>query len=108
MRIIDENGIEITEYDLTKGHLISDKIISVHHDAVPGVEEVSHYEKTAEYKNGGVDMKKVIDTAYVAPVEAYDEYEEVQRYILYTEEEIAKNLKNAKEEKTKYMDEIST
>lgn len=108
MRIIDENGIEITEYDLTKGHLISDKIISVHHDAVPGVKEVSHYEKTAEYKNGGVDVKKVIDTAYVAPVEAYDEYEEVQRYILYTEEEIAKNLKNAKEEKTKYMDEIST
>ena len=34
MRIIDENGIEITEYDLTKGHLISDKIISVHHDAL--------------------------------------------------------------------------
>lgn len=88
MKIIDSNGVEIANPDLTKGYL-KQETQTVHHDAVAGVEEVSHYETIAEYPNGGKDARKVVDVPGVAAKEAYDEEVEVQRYILYTAEELA-------------------
>lgn len=88
MKIIDSNGIEIANPDLTKGYL-KQETQTVHHDAVAGVEEVSHYETIAEYPNGGKDVRKVVDVPGVAAKEAYDEEVEVQRYVLYTAEELA-------------------
>ena len=43
MKIIDSNGVEIANPDLTLGYL-KPETQTIHHDAVEGVEEVSHYE----------------------------------------------------------------
>ena len=88
MKIIDSNSNPIEAPDLTKGYLKPDTQ-TIHHDAVAGVEEVSHYETIAEYSNGGKDVRKVVDVPGVAAKGAYDEEVEVQRYVLYTAEELA-------------------
>lgn len=100
MKIIDSNGVEISSPDLTKGYLKPDTQI-IHHDAVAGVEEVSHYETIREYPNGGKDVKKVVDVKAVPAQGAYDEEVEVQRYILYTAEELAAQEKARKEAEEK-------
>lgn len=43
-------------------------------------------EKTCQ----GIDLKQVIDIEHADAQEAYDEYQEIYRYILYTEEELEK------------------
>ena len=97
MQIIDDKtGAVIDSPDLTKGYLKSETQ-TVHHDAVAGVEEVSHYETIAEYPNGGKDVRKVVDVPGVAAQDAYDEEVEVQRYVLYTAEELAAQEKARKE-----------
>lgn len=100
MKIIDSNGVEIATPDLTKGSL-KQETQTIHHDAVEGVEEVSHYETIAEYPNGGKDVKKVVDVPGVAAQDAYDEEVEVQRYVLYTAEELAAQEKARKEAEEK-------
>lgn len=54
-----------------------------------GVEEVSHYETVTEYPGGGRDVQKVIDVPGVTAQAAWTEQVPVQRYIRYTEEELA-------------------
>lgn len=88
MRVIDSNGVEIANPDLTKGYL-KPETQTVRHDAVEAVKEVSHYETIAEYPNGGKDVRKVVDVPGVTAKDAYDEEVDVQRYILYTSEELA-------------------
>lgn len=88
MKIIDSNGVEIANPDLTLGYLKPEPQ-TIHHDAVEAVEEVSHYETIAEYPNGGKDVRKVVDVPGVAAKDAYDEEVDVQRYILYTADELA-------------------
>lgn len=88
MKIIDSNGVEIANPDLTKGYL-KPATQTIHHDAVAGVEEVSHYETLAEYPNGGKDVQKVVDVPGVEAKDAWDEEEQVQVYHLYTAEELA-------------------
>jgi hypothetical protein len=100
MKIIDSNGVEIANPDLTKGYL-KQETQTVHHDAVAGVEEVSHYETIAEYPNGGKDVRKVVDVPGVAAKGAYDEEVEVQRYVLYTAEELTAQEKARKEAEEK-------
>lgn len=87
MKIIDSNGVEIANPDLTKGY-IKQETQTIHHDAVAGVEEVSHYEYKT-YPNGGRDRWKVVDVPGVDPQPAWDEEVPVQRYIRYTAEELA-------------------
>lgn len=96
MNIIDEHGIPIENPDLTKGYL-KQETKTVHHDAVAGVEEVSHYETLAEYPNGGKDVRKVVDVPGVEAKDAWDEEEQVQVYHVYTAEELAEQEK-AREE----------
>lgn len=100
MNIIDEHGSPIDNPDLAKGYL-KQETQTIHHDAVEAVEEVSHYETEtlpdgtpaiyydADGREKGRDVRKVVDVPGVAAQEAYDEEVEVQRYILYTEEELA-------------------
>lgn len=100
MRIIDIDGVEIANPDLTLGYL-KPETQTVHHDAVEAVEEVSHYETEtlpdgtpaiyydADGREKGRDVRKVVDVPGVAAQEAYDEEVEVQRYILYTADELA-------------------
>lgn len=100
MKIINSNGSPIEAPDLTKGYL-KPETQTIHHDAVAGVEEVSHYETIAEYPNGGKDVRKVVDVPGVAAQDAYDEEVEVQRYILYTADELAAQEKARKEAEEK-------
>ena len=99
MKIIDINGNPMETPDLSLGWL-EDKPQTIHHDAVAGVEEVSHYETAtlpdgapaiyydADGREKGRDVRKVVDVPGVAAKEAYDEEVEVQRYVLYTAEEL--------------------
>lgn len=90
MKIIDENGNEIINPDLDGGFLSEDKILVARHDAIEGVEEIGHYETVAEYPNGGKDIEWVIDSPSAPPSDAWDEYEDVYRYIRYDSSEIAR------------------
>lgn len=90
MRILDTNGNEVQNPDLTLGYLTQDRILIAHHDAVEPVQGRYHY----EYDEGGANLRQVIDVESVAGHEAYDEYEDIQRYILYTPEEYENMHKN--------------
>lgn len=100
MRIFDENGIEIENPDFALGHLKPDQMFVRHHEAVEGVEEVFHYEYTT-YPNGGRDRHKVIDVEAVEAKEAWDEYEDIMRYVLYTAEELAE-MEERKKQSAEY------
>ena len=89
MKIIDDKtGLEIQNPDLTQGRLRSETE-AVEHPAQEGVPELSHYETVAEYPNGGRDVRKVIDREGVPAQDAWTEQVPIQRYILYTAEELA-------------------
>ena len=100
MKIIDENGAAIETPDLTLGYLVDDTE-PVEHPSVEGVDEVSHYETVAEYPNGGRDVRKVIDVPGVPAQDAWTEQVPVQRYIRYTEEELAEIKESLRTEKLK-------
>ena len=110
-RILDAHGneLKLEDLDLNAGKLV-DETITVHHDAVEGVEEVSHVEVLKEYyetgpdgtpvldEDGhkivfGKDVKTIVDVPGVEAKEAWDEQEEIQRYIPYTAEELDKIAK---------------
>lgn len=110
-RILDTHGneLKLEDIDLNAGKLV-DETITVHHDAVEGVEEVSHVEVLKEYyetgpdgtpvldEDGhkivfGKDVKTIIDVPGVEAKDAWDEQEEIQRYIPYTAEELDKIAK---------------
>lgn len=87
MRILDENNVEITSPDLSLGYLVQEELFVAHHEAIEAVEEQWHYETIAVYPNGGKDVEKVIDIPGVVAQDAWDEYETILRYILYTDED---------------------
>jgi hypothetical protein len=91
MRIFDQNGNELLQenIDYEKGYLTEDSLFVVHHEAVEAVPEEGHWKTIAEYPNGGKDVEWVVDVPGVEATEAWDEYEDILRYIPYTEEEIA-------------------
>ena len=100
MKVIDINGNPMETPDLSLGWL-EDKTQTIHHDAVAGVEEVSHYETEtlpngtpaiyydADGREKGRDVRKVVDVPGVEAKDAWDEEEQVQVYRLYTAEELA-------------------
>ena len=88
MRILDENGNEITNPDLDLGHLEQEEIVTQHHDAIPANPGSFHYKVIREYPNGGKDVEQVWDVEPTEAVAAWDETEIIQRYILYTQEEL--------------------
>ena len=98
MKTYDENDNLIENPDLEKGYLKNDKK-TIHHDAIEAVEEKFHYETLAEYPNGGKSVKKVIDIEGVEPRDAYDEKVDIQRYILFTKDELKEQLERQKEYK---------
>lgn len=89
MRIFDINNTEIKNPDLSRGYLQDDKIFVRHHKAVEPVDEQWHYEVVAKYANGGKDVEKIIDVARVEARAEWDEYEYIQRYIEYTDEDVS-------------------
>ncbi len=89
MRVFDETKTkELSSYNLEQGYLIKDKLFIKHHEAVEAVEEQGHYETVAEYPNGGKDVEWIIDSPKIEAKEAYDEYEDIQIYIPYSEKQL--------------------
>ena len=91
MIVYDEQGNvhDSKDLDYSKGYIVAKKRIH-HHEAVAGVEEQGHQETIAEYpETGGKDVIWVVDVPGVEAREAYDEEEDYNEYVLYTEEELA-------------------
>lgn len=98
MKIIDENGLELTgEPDLTLGRLVDDAEI-VHHDAIAGVQQVSHYVPIEHLANGSTIVEEVIDVPGVEPKPAWDETVPIQRYIKYTQDELDEQARQQEHE----------
>ena len=96
MQIIDETGVELTEApDLSLGRLIDDVEV-VHHESIAGVKQVSHFVPIEHLANGSTIVEEVIDVPGVDPQPAWEETVPIQRYICYTEDELAE--RRAKEE----------
>ena len=97
MKIYNETKTELLlNPDLERGYLQQDKIVTRVVPAQEEVEEQFHYEYK-EYPNGGKDQIKVVDVEYrPAKPETY-EYEDIQVYKLYTEEEYINNLRAKRE-----------
>lgn len=100
MTIIDEKGQEIHDPDLSLGHLKECQRLAAHHDAIEYQPPVYNDVVVKEYDNGGVLKERRLVTPAVEAQDAWDEYEDVLLYVLYTEEELA-----AIEEEKKHQEE---
>lgn len=88
MRILDQSGLELQSPDLSAGKLTKESVLIAHHEAISAVEEQGHYRVIKTYEGGGQDVEWVVDIPGVEAKEAWDEYEEILRYTLYTAEEL--------------------
>ena len=89
MRIFDELDNLLETFDETKGYLKNDSLFIRHHEAVEAVEEQGHWVTIAEYPNGGKDVDWVVDVPAVEAKEAWDEYEDILRFVAFTASELA-------------------
>ena len=99
MRIIDADGIDIDDPDLSLGQLVAETIVIESHPAVPEVEEVR--EEVLVWPEPGMpewddrdEDGNLLAALYREEVvrewqPAWDETEDVLRYMPYTEEELA-------------------
>ena len=85
--IYNEQMESIEHPDLTLGYLRPGTRME-HHEAVEGVQEVWHYETVAEYPNGGMDVRKVVDVQGVEAQATWDEEIPIQIYVPFTQEEL--------------------
>lgn len=89
MKVYNQDKTKILDdYDLSKGYLVSDRIVVAHYEAQQEVKEVSHIEIVAEYPNGGKDIEVVVDVPYQPYRKAYDEYEDIKVYIPFSVEQL--------------------
>ena len=96
MKIYDADLFhELQNPDLTRGKLETAQRVTVHHEAVPASVryEVMADTITADCPEG---LRQEITTP---AQEAWDEYEEVQRYVPYTDAELAEIAEKAQAEK---------
>lgn len=103
MRILDQNDKEIQpdDVDYRLGKLSDDRIFIKHHEAVEAVKEKGHLETVQEYPNGGRDVAWIVDVEGIEAKDAWDEYENIKRYIKFTEEELKVNAERELESLTK-------
>lgn len=86
---------ELQNPDMTLGKLETAKRVTVHHEAVPASVryEVMTRTVTADFPDG---LRQEITTP---AQDAWDEYEEVQRYVPYTDAELAEIAEKEQAEK---------
>lgn len=77
------------ELDFLLGHLENDKLFIAHHDAVEAREAV-YADRIVQEESGFSSIYKDLITPAVEAKEAYDEYEDIQVFVPYTEEELKK------------------
>lgn len=87
MRILDINNNEVLNPDLSIGYLIPD-IYIIHHESVTPIQEEGYYEVIREYPNGGKDVQWIVTKPGREAQAAWDEKEDIERYLLYTQEEL--------------------
>lgn len=106
MEVYNENKAEIlTEYDLSKGKLVKDKIVKKYPE-IQAKEPVVRYELIKEYPNGGKEFKEVIVEKGVKYQPAHEEEVDVLVYIPYTENELTKiNAENEIAELIQWFEE---
>lgn len=95
MKIYDESLKNIIENpDLEKGYLVDDKVVTAHHEEQKQQIDYEIMEGTVTEENPN-GLRRMIE---VVPYRAaYDEYEDVKKYIPYTEEELAQKAKEKEE-----------
>ena len=88
MKIYNEEKTQILDNpDFKNGYLIQEKIIVKTIPATEEIQEQGHYETIREYENGGKDVEWVVDVEGIpAKPETY-EYEDIQVYVPFTEED---------------------
>lgn len=112
MKIIDVDGNEISKdnVDYEAGELVTDYVFVAEHPGVPEIPESGHTEYTVEYMDGtkhkfdhmpqpqdylkdkdvvSESEEYVIDQEYVPAIDPWTENEEVLRYVLFSEEQLA-------------------
>lgn len=109
MITIDEQGQEIQDPDLSLGYLKEYQRLVAHHDAIEYQPPVYNEVIVKEYDNGGVLKERRLVTPAVEAQDAWDEYEDVLLYVLYTEEELAaiEEEKKRQEEAEKAAEEAA-
>ena len=92
MRIFDQKGNELrTEaVDCKKGRLVEDRLLITRHKAVKPVAEQGHWKTVKEYPNGGKEVEWVVDVPAVEARDAWDEYEDIMRYIPFDDAALRK------------------
>ena len=86
---------ELQNPDLTRGRLETAQRVTVHHDAVPASVRYEVMDDTITD-----DFPEGLRQEIITPArEAWDEYEEVQRYVPYTDAELAEIAEKAQAEK---------
>lgn len=84
MKIYNEDKTQVLEnVDLKLGSLVQDRLIVSDEQ-----QEQFHYEEK-HYDNGGVAKYRIVDKPYKPA-----EYEDIQVYVLYTEDELKENKLN--------------
>lgn len=89
MRIFDEKNNLLEKVDESKGYLKRDSLFLCRHEAVEAIPTQGHYETVKEYPNGGKEVAWVVDVPGEAARDAWDEYEEILRFVPYTPVELA-------------------
>ena len=89
LKYFDELNNLLETFDETKGYLKKDSLFVRHHEAVEAVEEQGHWVTIAEYPNGGKDVDWVVDVPAVEAKEAWDEYEDILRFVAFNAKELA-------------------
>ena len=107
MRIFNiDKTIELSQVDLEKGYLVEDKLVIAHHKEIKGktVEKIVNellasgeicyrrfdgnwYKQIRSFPSGGTEEERIF---LIEPQAAYDEYEDIQVYVPYKEEELKK------------------
>lgn len=105
MKIYNQDKTQVLEnVDLKRGYLIDDKIIIKTIPATEEVKEQFHYEYKT-YESGGKERIKIVDVPYVSAKPESYEYEDIQIYIPFTEEELKQNRIAEIEERMKALDQ---
>lgn len=99
MKIFNETKtqeLNIEELDFEKCYLKPDKLFIKHHEAVEAKEAVFK-DRVEILPNGSKQVWKDLVTPAVEAKAAYDEYEDIQVYVTYTESERKDRLRRRRE-----------
>lgn len=100
MRILDESGQELHEPDMAKGRLVPERVVVAHHEAVEAVpkvtEDVLVWSNPDDPKNALYQKRTVAPAIPAKP--AWDETEDILRYVPYTDAELAEIAEREAEE----------